>query len=205
MDTKAEVDRIVRWNMLPAGLIAKDIITDARGRRLYNYEEWLRELANSSSALMRKTGGERFGPPESEACGENDAIAKSYEMDFKLVLGEAAQLAVREMSEQLVRSDDGAVFFCSSRHEGEMTVPLPFKALRNYDESALAELWGVDKKKIGRDRDLDREVAGILKSLATKKNLLLLFPVLLYGDGGVDVPADVVARWYTATSRRACA
>lgn len=84
--------------MLPTGFIVKDVIGDYEHNSLFNYEDWLRELINESSAFMAKTGGARLEAPDQEAHGEADAISASYCLDFKLAAGQCMMRALRDLS-----------------------------------------------------------------------------------------------------------
>lgn len=63
-------------------------------------------------------------------------------------------------------------------------------SLRNYSENELRRIWNADSNHDLKN-DEDREMAGYLKLLKKKKNLLLLYPAVLY-DGG-NTPAAEAA------------
>ena len=177
---------------IPAGMIAKEVLTDQRGEPLCGYEDWLRELVNSSDAFMAKSAGAPFLKPESESHGECDAVADGYSLDFKLVLGWSAQRALRECSSELIAMDNGAVMSCASRASADIDAVRLHAALRGFDYAGLSALWRVGKKKSGLGL-VERDVASFLKTLDFDKNLLLLYPVLLHVDDGRRIPRDRVS------------
>lgn len=98
----ASTSKALCWELLPAGLVMKDVVTGQGGNPMHDYEGWLRELINCSEAFLRKTGGEPFHAPVEEAHGEADAITERYSIDFKLVAGRSMLRALRETSPQKV-------------------------------------------------------------------------------------------------------
>ena len=181
----------IRECILPPAFVSKDIAKDTYGNKLYDYEDWLREFVNSSDAFLQKTAGEQFRAPAREDHGEADAITSRYEIDFKLILGQSMQCALRETSFQLLTQPGGGVFFVRSKEEGERKAVRLFAALRGRDVSSLRSLWGVDRKAL--TKDLDCDIASFLKTLDKDKHLLLLLPLLLYADGGMGVSPSVAS------------
>jgi len=75
-------------------------------------------------------------------------------------------------------------------------------ALRQLDEAELRRLWELHPKRDSRN-DEERDVAGFLKTLQKRKNLLLLYPMILSTKGGTSVPKKQVgeALWGTNAPR----
>lgn len=176
----------VGWkeSFLPAGLFVKDLITDETNKPLYNYEDWLRELVNASEAFMRKTSGEELKKPKDESQGEADAVSSHYSIDFKLVAGQLMLRALREMSPQKTVMK-GLTLTHASRGTGCMKGLRLHAVLRCRSESELRRIWNADPKRDFAN-DEEHEIANYLKLLRKKKNLLLIYPAVLY-DGG-DAP-----------------
>lgn len=176
----------LKIDVLPAGFIVKDVIGNSEQKPLYNYEDWLRELINKSPAFMAKTGGARLEAPDQEAHGEADAISSTYCLDFKLAAGQSLMHALRETSRQMV-VNDGVTWTTTSRRSGPMRGVKLYVALRQQRASGLRRLWDADPKRDPND-DIEQEVARFLKLLQTSKNLLILFPYVLYTEGDVKYP-----------------
>ena len=176
-------------SLLPPGMFVKDLITDERNNPLYNYEDWLRELLSASEAFVRKTSGEELKKPTEESHGEADAISSNYSIDFKLVAGQSMLRALREMSQQMTVMG-GLTLTHTSRGSGSMEGLRLHVALRRYSEDELRRIWNANPKH-GLRNDVEREIAGYLKLLKKEKNLLLLYPAVLYD--GSDAPAAQAA------------
>lgn len=174
---------------IPEGLICKDLMTDGEGNALYSYEQWVLELINASTAFMSKTGGSQFVAPVSEAHGEDDAITPSYSVDFKLILGQSMQQALRECSSQLV-VQDGVTFACTSRSHHDMDAALLHTVLRDYD---VAGLDAVARGPRPIDK-AERDVWSFLRSISHDKHLLLVCPYLFYSTDGDPMPRDVISQ-----------
>lgn len=176
----------LKIEVLPAGFIIKDVIGNSEQNPLYNYEDWLRELINESPAFMAKTGGAIMEAPDQEAHGEADAISSTYCLDFKLAAGQSLMHALRETSRQMV-VNDGVTWTTTSRRSGPMRGVKLYVALRRQNASELRKLWDADPKRDSND-DIEQEVARFLKLLQTSKNLLMLFPYVLYTEGDAKYP-----------------
>ncbi len=176
----------LKKDVLPAGFIVKDVIGNSEQKPLYNYEDWLRELINESPAFMAKTGGARLEAPDQEAHGEADAISSTYCLDFKLAAGQSLMHALRETSWRMI-VNGGVTYTTTSRREGPMRGVILYVALRQQSVSNLRKLWDADTKQDCAD-DIEREVARFLKLLHTRKNLLILFPYVLYTEGDLNYP-----------------
>ena len=190
MSMDKSVEDSLRVRILPTGLIVKPIITDASGSPLYDYEDWARELINSSAAFMAKTGGAQFVAPEGESHGEADAITDTYSLDFKLAAGSSMLHALRETSAEITVVG-GMTLIGPGRHTDSMKGVILHAALRGYSEDELRRLWTAPPGFTPAD-DVEREIAGLIKVLKKKKNLFLIYPVLLYTDAGVELPPECV-------------
>lgn len=181
----------VREQPLPTGLITKGVITDSENRTICFYEDWLRELLNSSKSFMSKTGGEEFSAPVGESHGEADAITSRYEIDFKIVLGQSWLHALREKSRQILDLGTGVACKATGRRQDPMQFVKLHKRLRGLGRERLLTLWHADMSGLG---DIaERDVASFLKTLDKDKNLLLLLPSLLYTDNGAEVDPSVAS------------
>lgn len=172
----------------PPGLVIKELITGENRKPLFNYEDWLRELVNCSTSFMSKTGGEPFVAPEKEDNGEPDAIASGYSLDFKLIHSESMMRAVRETAAHKLVAN-GSMFTCTGRSKGEERGVKLYVVLRHLDSDAVRTLWNVDLKRASLSVP-DHDVAVFLKTLKKRKNLLLLYPSLMYAEEGFEVSFD---------------
>lgn len=174
--------------LLPGGLLRKGIIRDASGSLIPGYEEWLAELINASRAFMTKTLGKPFKRPNSESHGEDDVCTNAYSLDFKLVAGRSMMHATREMAAQKLVYG-GAIFTLASRRDGKMRALVLHKVLRGFTQVALRRIWDATEED-SLSNDAEKEVFWFFKTLKKDKNLLLLYPSLLYIDDAGTFPMD---------------
>lgn len=187
------IERLMREALLPAGLFSKSVIAALQGTPAYDLDTWPRELVNFSQAFMKKTGYELFRVPDDESEGQCDAITNRYSLDFKFVLGNSAQHAVRETSAGKIKVDNGITLTCVSRSKGDRQAVRLHAVLRECSLSKLREL---------RDRDprqecssmAERDLAYLMRSLDKDKNLLLILPLLIYADNHLTLPVPEMNR-----------
>lgn len=161
-------------------LIVKDLIKDEQGTPLFDYETWALELINHSDAFIEKAHGEPFTMPCSEAHGEPDAVTESYCVDFKLILGQSMQRAVRECSWERTMFK-GMTLVHTSRSKEDMPAVRLHVVLRGYSLERLRDLMSTPCRKGCLD-DAERDVRSFLKSIDHPKNLLLIYPCFFYSN-----------------------
>lgn len=165
----------LRATVITPSLFIKDLMKDFKGKYVFNYENWARELINQSTAFMGLTKGESFHAPASEANGECDAVAGNYELDFKLLFGESLARAVSLTSCRYLISR-GVVAACSPRAQGSEQKGLRLHAvLREYDQGRLRELMTIADDVRLKEEDAE-EIRRFLRTLNHSKNLMLLYP-----------------------------
>lgn len=165
-------------HILPAGFIHKCIIKDNQDFTDFNYENYLREFLNASAWFMKRTGGEAFQKPVSEAHGEYDAYTGTYSIDFKRILGESATKAVKFTSPQIIRSPDGTVYTIRPAYGRHYDTVRMDVLLRNYTLEELEHLGR--QQRPGIQNQPNRDVWAYLHLLGRQKNLLLYYPVVFF-------------------------
>lgn len=176
--------------VIPNTLICKDLATNSKGNALSNYEDWARELINNSSKFMEKTHGESFKAPNSEAHGECDAVSSTYQIDFKLILGQSRQRAIRETSIQCVIENTSTYYF-----PGRAQNPYTFAKLRNVlrgrSKESLQNL--LDEDKVTAEATMGKQdIRSFLKSIKHNKHLLLIMPEVFFTSDGKPFPQEII-------------
>lgn len=187
------IETKMRMAFLPPGLFSKGVICDGKGRPAYDLDIWPRELINASKSFMLKTDGELFHEPDGEAYAENDAITNRYCIDFKFILGNSAQHAVKETAAIKVVVAKGLTFSSSSKSQGERLAVRIHAALRECSLDRLRELAHKDPRRECADM-VDRDISYLARSIHKDKNLLLILPILLYADDGAVFSASDMNR-----------
>lgn len=163
------MDLTMRVKLLAAPYIIKGIV---HGENKCNYEFYLLELLNCSTWFSAQYPGE-FYRPKSESHGECDAVNQDYQIDFKLLAAETALQARSIFSSQVYKEENGSVAFCECRRpDGEIKATRLFAALRG---KSLVDLYNIRENKT-EAHGVEHDVFEALKTLETKKNLLLFFP-----------------------------
>lgn len=180
----------LRSRVLPESLFCNNLTTDFEGNRIYSYEDWARELINHSDGFMKLTHGESFEAPNSEAHGECDAISTSYSIDFKLILGQSLQRAVRETSYEF-RKNDGMTVVCAGRSPKEQIGIRLHTVLRSFSKEALSDIADADETDVVDD-PIKRDIKAFLKSIKHDKNLLLIEPTYFFPCDGKPIAEDTI-------------
>ena len=187
------IEDAMREAILPPALFSKGQITDGRGEPFYDLDDWPRELINCSEAFLQRTGGEPFHGPEDESHGENDAVTGRYCIDFKFILGNSVQHAIRETSVEKVVVAPGCTLSCASRTQRTMYAVRVHAALRGCSFGQLRDLARKDPRRQCSDM-VERDLAYLARSIDKEKNLLLILPLLFYTDNGADLLASDMNR-----------
>jgi len=161
------IDPTMKATILPAPLIIKGFV---HGENICDYELYLRELINTSVWFSAKSPG-GFQKPVSESNGECDAINENYQLDFKL-LASKTELQAQSILRPQIYTKNGLTFFCKSKVDGNVQATRIFAAFRGLTLDKLLEIRNSDIKKYGVEND----ILEVLKTLETKKNILLFFP-----------------------------
>ena len=163
-------DKSLRLTLLPAELIVKNFV---KGEEKCNYECYLLELVNKSSFFANLSHGQSYTAPENERHGECDCISDAYLLDFKLIGGKTPLQARKLLINQKTLLAEGAIAIGPPwEKKSTRQVTLIHAALRDYSYSQLIELRKQNPQKQG----IENDVCQFLKTLETKKNLLLFFP-----------------------------
>lgn len=175
----------MKIELLPAGVTVDNFI---KGIDPYRYSDYLLELINATPFFRKKSEGEVYVSPSSEAHGEWDCISKQYQLDFKLIASKTAMQARSIFSSQIYY-DKGVTTYCGSRVDSQSKNYHPIEATRIF--AALRPLSLEDLRRIrGQeeyDKQAERDVAWLLKTLETDKNLFLFFPYNFYFDENNDI------------------
>lgn len=166
------IDGALREKMLDAAFIIRDFVT---GETNCNYELYLIELINNSDVFMQKSNGELFKWQANQAHGESDAFTETYSVDFKLLATKTSLHSISVTSMRIVKMSDGCKVYRIGRYpQGKtFTYVRTVPALRDLSMKDLQTIEEYQKNKIEED------VSIILKTLRTKKNLLLFYPYVL--------------------------
>lgn len=171
--------------IIPKALICKDLITDFEDKPLYAYEDWVRELINCSESFLQMSDGHPYEASISEAHGECDAISSCYEIDFKLILGQSMQQAIRETSPQCI-TGNGMTLFCNGRSSKTFKAVYLHTALRGLNKETLSCI-AKGTYTGSEDKEILKDVRKYLKSIRRNKNMLLILPYLFGSSDGASV------------------
>ena len=159
--------------LLPASLVIKGFVSGAAD---CSYERYMMEFVNASGFFRSKSAGELYNAPESEAHGECDCISQRYQMDFKLIAGKTAMQARSLLSNRETIDSQGVRVTGAPRAEGPLQAVRIHAALRNRTLDMLRAL----RENPPKGRGVGNDLYELLKTLETRKNLLLFFPYELY-------------------------
>ena len=155
---------------LPAELIIRKFI---HGEPDCDYQKYMLEFVNNSFFFRKKAEGEVYEAPPSEECGQCDCISEKYELDFKLIASKTLLQAKSILSMQKTVITKGVTVTESCKVPNtRMETTRIHVALRDYDFDALCEL----RKKYIKKQGVENDICELLKTLETKKNLILFFP-----------------------------
>ena len=171
------VDLSLKSILLSAPLIIKNFVD---GEKDCNYEKYLLEFINKSNFFLRKSNGEYYIMPINESNGECDCNSTIYQLDFKLIASESSLEARSLLSDGKIVLGDGAITIttaCKSNNLKSIETTRLFAALRMFTFEALCNLK--DKELIDT---VEKDVASFLRTLETKKNVLLFFPYEFFYD-----------------------
>lgn len=177
--------------LLPAALICSDFIG---GMDNCDYEDYLREIVNSSAHFLQKSDGESYHHPSSEAHGECDCISTHYSFDFKLAVSGSAMQGRNIFSSGITEIYPGVTSYGVPKVSPENPDYHPIKATRIH--SAIRNLNPDDLTKIRNAKSpgtqVDRDIKAFLKILETPKNILLFFPYELYMTAEIGLEQEYV-------------
>lgn len=160
----------MKMSILHAAFINKNFID---GEDACNYENYLLELVNNSLYFREKSNFEEYEPPKSESNGECDCNSLTYKLDFKLLESTTRFQASKELTNQIQLINKGVVSHSSARRTNtEMTVTRLHAAIRDCSCEQLGEYLN-NAYEYGT---VENDISIYAKVLATRKNLLFLFP-----------------------------
>ena len=174
---------------IPAAVILNKFIT---GEEDSNYEIFLLEYVNQSKYFQEKSMHEKYVSPKSESNGECDAISSHYKMDFKLLSSASYLQALRMTSNSVTNAIPGVTLYGVPRTIGvEYTATWTHVLFRFKKLDDLLTIRCNEDNIVPKTDDYD--VLNILKTMETKKNLLLFFPYKFSIDGKIEF--DTMAKW----------
>lgn len=166
---------------LPVTAIVDNFV---RGIGKYSYEDFLREIVNSSNFFLEKSEGEKYHKPQSEANKEPDCISGKYTLDFKLFAAQTKFQAESLFSSQII-TGDGVTTYCVPKMTRENPAYHPIQvtwihvAFRQLKIKELLEIRERNDKMLD---DVQKDVKQALKKLEVRKNVFLFFPYNLFFD-----------------------
>ena len=156
----------------------------------YSYEDYLRDFVNCSEYFLKRSNGKPYKKPDSEAHGECDCISEQYLLDFKLFASQAKIYAKNKFSDQIEVEQD-SISYCkpkeSSRNE-PVECSIPHTTFRNLSWDEIMAIRKEGENTMGSEGD----VAQIIKTFETKKNLMMFFPYDLYFDSNDDFGQGII-------------
>lgn len=176
--------------LLPAAFICKNFIV---GMQECNYEEYLREVVNSSKYFMQKSKGTTYSAPMNESHGECDCISENYSIDFKLIVSKTAMQGRNLFSSRIIELLHGVTGYGTPKVKTDNPVYKPIQSVRIHAalrHKGVEELKKIRKKSSNISK-VENEIISLLNILETKKNILLFFPYDLSIEGKGDIE-DVV-------------
>lgn len=178
--------------LLPSSFLNKGLVRNKDGRPCTNYEKWALEFINHSQAFMEITKGRPFNPPKTEAQGEPDADSGVYSIDFKLILAQSSQYAIKRWSEQY--NDTGTIVWMSSGQSGEKQTGIKMPtALRGQPRERLLSIMAKEDRKACSNR-IEKDIWSFANSIAHDKNLLLIYPYVFFNNGGSQPSIEAVLK-----------
>lgn len=175
-------------HVLPGGFLRKNIIRKTEGLPTYNYEMFLLEFINQSHLFLTKSNGEYYHKPISESNGECDAISCTYEVDFKLILGQSRTQVLKKTSQRITVLSNGGIAYGIPEEIGKHQCIDLHLALKG---KSVAELKKICKDCNSNDL-INRDINAYLKSIMHNKNLLLLFPFIFEYKGDFDISINEI-------------
>lgn len=156
-------------------------------QEICNYELYLTELINQCPNFM-SSFDEPFRHVEKQSNKEPDAISNNYGIDYKMIASQSGQHANSVLKSQIYRMDNGGVAYGISKcPDRTMTVTRIFAALRQYSLEDLISIRGKENTNFVED-----DVISYLKTIETKKNLLLFFPYKFWYEPSIeDMPSAI--------------
>ena len=142
-----------------------------KGDENSNNEYYLLELLNASPFFQDKSGGQKYGAPQSESNGECDANSEKYQIDFKVLISSSMAEAKANTEIQIEQVKPGVFYYTMSKDtEKVYHGSILLKVLRGYTcEDILTEKYLDEKGAI-------KDIHGMLKLLDKPKNLFLFYP-----------------------------
>ena len=162
-------------NLRPCMILA-NFITDEMPK--YSYEDYLRDFVNQSPHFLKKSEGKLYQKPKSEANGECDCVSNTYSFDFKLLVSQNRLQADRIFTAEISLIMPGVVLYGPPRISKddpkfkEIMYIRPWAMFRTMSMDKILEIAAKGKNA----KDLEKEVAQIIRKFETKKNLLMFFP-----------------------------
>lgn len=170
------VDISLRATHLPAELIISDFVKEDPD---CNCEKYILEFLNKSEFFVKKSVGQGYSAPLSEAHGECDFNSHEYRLDLKLIGSQTLMNAKSILSEgkEMLAPGVWATTYPKVRSETRETTRI-HAALRGLDLAQLTQI----RTKSSTIETYEKDICQFLKKLETKKNLLLFFPYYFHFD-----------------------
>ena len=185
------MDNRLKTEILPATILLNNFITNEQDS---NYEIFLLEYLNKSSFFQCKSDYHKFVRPSSESNAECDAISLKYQIDFKLLATKTYLRGLRLTSPSVSVPIKGVTAYGALRK--------PKETFRVGEIHKIFRCLSLDKMIDIRKRasqitpysDED-DILSVLKTIETKKNLLIFFPYSFSIDEEVGLPeiAEIIS------------
>lgn len=167
----ADIDPALKYRELPAHMIVRRYIVGEEA--VCDYEIYLRDYINSSTYFRKKSNGEKYKKPNKESNGENDAITKAYQIDFKLFMSYSMMEAKSVLSSSITKQGDGAYAFGASKQKRSINCVFLWAAIRYMNEGNFVELY-----KSGAKDEIQKDILKYIKNLRVRKNIIFFIPVI---------------------------
>lgn len=167
------------FTLLPTKMISKTYINDVK----IDYEEYLTELLNYSMYFMSLTNDEKFERISSQAHGEADVKANSYELDFKLLVHKDFVNAKLKTLPIVDYSNIKNGFICINekpKSENNLTQEQANSLFIKFMQ-LLASMNAEEVKSI--ENDEDTLLYNTIQMVKKEKNLLFFLPCIINTKG----------------------
>ena len=157
---------------LATSLIRDDFIIGEK----YKCDDWMIEYINISETFLNKSNGKKYRKPKKEDNKECDCISEDYSLDFKRLVSSSYMNAQVKTSYRTVKCDNGMYVERAPADDKEYKAYLLEKICRFTEEKEY------ENPDLIEDEELKENISGILKTIETEKNLLCLFPIMVFPD-----------------------
>lgn len=172
-----------KWGVetIPAAVVLNNFVKNEEDS---NYELFLLEFLNLSDYFQRKSKYNLYQKPVKESNGECDAISIEYSIDFKLLVSPSCCKVLRSTSNSIKKTTMGVAYGNARTIGEEQTMTVLHNLFRDKKLNDLLLIRN-EEKNISPEDMHDYDILNTLKTMETKKNLLLFFPFRFYTDEAI--------------------